>query len=112
MLLDDLIHTRLAVCCASAEEYDQIDQLLKDSADFEFPENISPVDDEEAENNPYYFVTPNGEPMYERTFERLHYKYASMEREISFHDFMEGVRFEQALLPDVTIACSDLSDIL
>lgn len=111
MLLDDLIHTRLAVRCASAEEYAQVDQLLKDSPDFKFPD-ISLVDEEEAEDNPYYFVTPNGEPMYERTFERLHYKYASMEREISFHDFMEGVRFEQAPLPDVTIACSDLSDIL
>lgn len=111
MLLDDLIHTRLAVRCASAEEYAQIDQLLKDSADFEFPD-IYPVNEEEAEDNPYYFVTPSGEPMYERTFERLHYKYASMEREISFHDFMEGVRFEQVPLPDVTIACSDLSDIL
>ena len=111
MLLDDLIHTRLAVCCASAEEYAQVDQLLQDSADFEFPD-INPVDEEEAEDNPYYFVTPNGEPMYERTFERLQYKYTSMEREISFHDFMEGVRFEQAPLPDVTIACSDLSDIL
>lgn len=111
MLLDDLIHTRLAVCCASAEEYAQVDQLLQDSADFEFPD-ISSVNDEEAEDNPYYFVTPNGEPMYERTFERLQYKYTSMEREISFHDFMEGVRFEQEPLPDVPIACSDLSDIL
>lgn len=112
MLLDDLIHTRLAVCCTSAEEYAQVDQLLQDSADFEFPENIIPVNEEEAENKPYYFVTPSGEPMYERTFERLHDKYASMEREISFHDFMEGVCFEQEPLPDVTIACSDLSDIL
>lgn len=111
MLLDDLIHTRLAVCCASAEEYAQIDQLLKDSADFEFPD-IDPVNEGEAEDNPYYFVSPRGAPMYEPTFERLQYKYASMEREISFHDFMEGVCFEQAPLPDVTIACSDLSDIL
>ena len=111
MLLDDLIHTRLAVCCASAEEYAQVDQLLKDSADFEFPD-ISAVNDKEAEDNPYYFVTPSGDPMYERTFERLQDRYTSMEREISFHDFMEGVRFEQEPLPDVTIACSDLSDIL
>ena len=51
MLLDDLIHTRLAVCCASAEEYAQIDQLLKDSPDFEFPD-IDPVNEEEAEENP------------------------------------------------------------
>ena len=50
--------------------------------------------------------------MYEPTFERLHYRYASMEREISFQDFMDGVRWEQEPLPDVTIACSDLSDIL
>lgn len=111
MLLDDLIHTRLAVRCASAEEYAQIDQLLKDSADFDFPD-INPVDEEEAEENPYYFVSPGGEPMYEQTFERLHRRYASMEREISFQDFMDGVCFEQEPLPDVTIACSDLSDIL
>lgn len=111
MLLDDLIHTRLAVCCASAEEYAQIDQLLKDSADFEFPD-IDPVDEEEAEDNPYYFVSPRGALMYEQTFERLQYKYTSMAREISFHDFMEGVCFEQVPLPDITIACSDLSDIL
>lgn len=111
MLLDDLIHTRLAVRCASAEEYDQIDQLLQDSADFEFPD-VSPVDEEEAEDHPYYFVTPSGDPSYERTFERLQDKYTSMEREISFQDFMDGVRLEQEPLPDVTIACSDLSDIL
>ena len=111
MLLDDLIHTRLAVCCASAEEYAQVDQLLKDSPDFEFPD-INPVDEEEAENNPYYFVSPRGEPMYERTIEVLQDRYASMKREISFQDFMDGVCFEQEPLPDVTIACSDLSDIL
>ena len=50
--------------------------------------------------------------MYERTFECLQDRYASMEREISFQDFMDGVCFEQEPLPDVTIACSDLSDIL
>lgn len=111
MLLDDLIHTRLAVCCASAEEYAQIDQLLKDSADFEFPD-IDPVNEGEAEDNPYYFVTSRGEPMYAPTFKGLQFQHTSIEREISFHDFMEGVRFEQAPLPDVTIACSDLSDIL
>ena len=111
MLLDDLIHTRLVVRCASAEEYAQVDQLLQGSADFEFPD-IDPVDEEEAENNPYYFVSPSGDPMYERTFERLQDRYASMEREISFQDFMDGVCLEKEPLPDVTIACSDLSDIL
>lgn len=111
MLLDDLIHTRLAVCCASAKEYAQVDQLLKDSPDFEFPD-INPVDDEEAQDNPYYFVSQDKYPMYEMHFEYLQEQYASMKREISFQDFMEGVRLEQESLPDMDMVCPNLSDVV
>lgn len=61
MVLEELAHSRLIVECHSADEYDQIDALLKEFSEVDF-EGVRPMSDGGAQSNPYYYVDDERKP--------------------------------------------------
>lgn len=61
MVLEELAHSRLVVECHSADEYAQIDVLLKEFGEVDF-EDVYPMSDGGAQSNPYYYVDDKRKP--------------------------------------------------
>lgn len=61
MVLEELAHSRLVVECHSADEYTQIDELLKRFGEVNF-EDVCPVSEHVAQVNPYYYVDDDRQP--------------------------------------------------
>lgn len=70
MVLEELSHGQLIVECHSADEYDQIDALLKEFGDVDF-EGIAPMSDGVAQARPYYYVGDERKPRSSRTLDNV-----------------------------------------
>lgn len=58
MVLEDLAHSNLIVECHSANEYTQLDELLKQFENIRFDGVMTPSD-QWVRDNPYYYVYKN-----------------------------------------------------
>lgn len=110
MMIDDLVNERIAVICRNAAEYDEVDDLLRRESEVDFS-NSSAVGDDEAEENPFYFVS-NKCPNYSESFTGAQGVGREIEEAIPFAEFMEAVRIEAGIEEDVDLSCADIGSIL
>lgn len=68
-MLEDLINGKLTVMCHSKADFDTLDSIIRTYAGDQV--NIpDEVDEEEAEDNPYYYVNSDGEANYSNYSDR------------------------------------------
>lgn len=93
MVLEESAHSQLVVECRSADEYAQLDALLREFGHVDF-EDVYPMSDREVRDQPYYYVDDERRPRSGMTIAMVTRDIGDVPC-ITFAEFMTALQIEE-----------------